>query len=265
MSEEIKVEGEAPEVEVKQYSETEQQAMSLGWKPKDQFEGDESDFRSAKDFIERGEMIGRIRSQSKQIQNVEQALRHITEQNTKVFANGYNQAIAALKAERRQALADGDLVAAEDIADKIESAKEEANVVVRQAQAPAANIPRVDPEHQAWVDANPWYQDRVMRNFADSMAKEFIHANQGQVTANEVRAFVAKTVKEEFQHRFTKVQGAPNPDSEGRGTTTKSETTVSTSKVKQGMSEDEVRIMKTLMKSTGMTEKEYLKMYSEAR
>jgi len=265
MDEEIKVEASEEDNDAPQYSQTEQDAMNLGWKPKDQFEGDESDFRSARDFIERGEMIGRIRTQSKQIQNVEQALRHVTENSKQVYANGYNQAIAALKAERRQALADGDHAQAEDLADKIEETKVEQQQAVHAAGAPVQRLQNVDPEHTVWVEQNTWYQDRVMKSFADSIAREFIHQNQGQVSADDVRKFVTKTVKEEFAHRFTKVQPAPNPDGEGRGTTTPRDSSASVGKVKSGMREDEVKIMKTLMKATGMSEKEYLKMYSEAK
>lgn len=248
------------------YSDNELRAMELGWRPKDKFEGSEDDWRSAKDFLERGEMIGKIRSQSKQIQSVEQALKYISTQNARMYSKGYENALAELKTQKRQALADGDAVQADIIAEKIEDLKVEGRAAVNAAAAPAKSIQTEDPEHADWLSQNGWYNNPVMRDFGDSLAVNYINANKGKVSPEQVRDYVSKTVREEFSHRFLKQQatGAPNPDSEGKGT--RSGTGEQRlSKVEAGMSDEEQRIMKTMIKSAGMTKAEYLKMYSDAR
>jgi hypothetical protein len=256
--EEVEVEKEVPEHV--------RQAMELGWKPKDQFEGDPEDFRSAKDFIERGEMIGKIRSTTQQLKKVEDALRHIANQNKAVYANGYDQALKDLKAERREALADGDLVKADDLQERIEETKELKVKAIQEAGRPVQEMAQSNPAHEAWLARNPWYENKVMRKFADALAIEFIHENKGRISEDDVRKYVADTVREQFpQHFDKKVVAAPSPDSEGRGTTRSPVGSDTASKVKAGMSEEERTIMKTLIRATGMTEKEYLKQYSEAR
>jgi len=270
MTEEIKDEPiEKPEtiepVGEETYSDNELRAMELGWKPKDKFEGSEDDWRSAKDFLERGEMIGKIRSQSKQLASVEQALKYISTQNVKMYSKGYDNAMTELKHQKRQALADGDHVAADVIAEKIEDLKVEGRAAVNAAAAPARSITSEDPEHAEWLSRNQWYNNPVMREFADALAVGLINDQKGQISAQQVRDFVSKTVREEFSHRFKQpATSAPNPDGEGRGTRNSSGES-RLSKIKSSMSDDEARIMKTMIKSAGMTEAEYLKMYSEAR
>ena len=38
----------------------EDEARNQGWKPKDEYEGDPTKWRPAKDFVERGELFGKI-------------------------------------------------------------------------------------------------------------------------------------------------------------------------------------------------------------
>jgi len=241
----------------------EEQARSLGWQPKDEFQGNPEDWRSAKDFIERGEMIGRIRSQSQKIQNIENALKHVTTQNANVYANGYKQAISDLKAQRRAALEDGNVVLADDISQQIDATKAEAARAVATAVAPVRNLDAgPDPEHAPWLAQNPWYDNvPTMRRFADAAAIEFVQANAGKVTPAQVRRFISELVRNEFPHRFPK--GAPNPDGEGRGNRGVGPGDQRLSKIESSMTDEQRTIMKTIMRSAGMTKAEYLKQYSE--
>lgn len=262
---EVVVEGNENQEPQIQTNPHEEQARSLGWQPKEDFQGNPEDWRSAKDFIERGEMIGRIRSQSQKIQNIEQALKHVTTQNANVYANGYKQAIEELKVQRRQALVDGDVVAADDISERIDATKAEAAKAVATAVAPVRQLDAgPDPEHETWVQTNPWYDNiPTMRRFADSAAIEFVKVNAGKVTPAQVRRFISELVRNEFPHRFPKNQAAPNPDGEGRGNRGAGQGDQRLSKIESGMSEEQRKIMKTIMQSAGMTKAEYLKMYSE--
>lgn len=258
----------APLPPVVPFSETEVQAAQLGWKPREFFEGRPEDWRSAKDFIERGEMIGRIRSQSQKIQSIEQALKHVTTANAKIYANGYEQAIKDLQVKRREALQDGDIMRAEDLSEQIDATRVEARKAVENAVAPIRELDKQpqgpDPDHVRWAQSNPWYDEiPTMRRFADAAAIEFVKENAGKVTPNQVRKYIGELIREEFPHRFRGAV-APNPDGAGRGNRG-SGGDQRFSKIEAGMSEDETRIMKTLIKSTGMTKAEYLKMYSEAR
>lgn len=257
--------------EAPKYSEKEQQAMSYGWKPKDEWiegGGDPDDWRPARDFLERGEMIGKIRALTKETQETQRALRHTMEQNAKIYKTGYSQAITDLKAERRAALEDGDLLKAEDIKEKIEAT--EAELAKVQTAPKIQDAP--DPAHLAWVEQNPWYQDRVMQKFADALAVEYVTVNKGQVEPDDVRKFVTATVRKEFAHRFEagRVKGAPNPDGNGAQGSTSSKSnsgdTSRLSKIEADMPAEHRQIMNTMLKADPkFTKAEYLKMYAAGR
>jgi len=252
-------------------SEAEVSASSYGWKSKDKWieaGGDPEDWRPAKAFLERGEMIGKIRSLSKEAQETKFALQKIAEQNKKIYENGYKQALNDLKAERRTALEQGDLVKADELEDKIDAAKAEITKLSSQPAVPQAQ--QVDPAHVEWVQANPWYNDPVMQNFADGLAREFVRVNGGQVQPDDVRKYVSATVRKEFKHRFEpeQVKGAPNPDSSSTRTGGNKSGGLSSnlSKIEADMPDEHRQIMKTMLKmDPKFTKEEYLKMYVSGR
>lgn len=265
-------EGQQPTNEP-QYTETELRAMELGWMDEDQWveEGhDKSTHRSAREFLERGEMIGKIRAAERELQQTKQAIDHLAKQQKAIYERGYETAIADLKAQRKAALQEGDVVLADELGDKIEETRASLNKVRATPNTPVQ--PQVDPEFYQWLEANSWYNDKVLQKFADSVGMEYVAQAQAQgstFTNADVRDFVTKTVKKEFAHRFSKaserkVTGAPNPDGEGR-TSGKERGNDTLSKVRSGLSEDERQIMKTIIRATGMSEAEYLKMYSSVQ
>ena len=261
--------------ETRQLTPNEERASSLGWKPLADWEAegnDPEDWKPAKVFLEHGDMIGKIRQQSRELGEAQQALRFASQQHQKVYEKGYNAALTQLRAEKRAALAEGDLVKADQIDEKIDQTKDELNQARYAASVTnqqAAKIqPGPDPEHVEWVQRNPWYNDRIMSKFADALAIEYIQINNGQVTPNQVRDFVEKEVKKEFPQRFKPAtKAAPNPDGEGRATSRNQSgngVSAKLAQVKAGMTDEQRQIMKTMVKATGMTEQKYLEMYSQA-
>lgn len=254
-------------------SERETQAMSFGWKPKDEWVeggGDPEDWRPARDFLERGEMIGKIRSLTKEAAETQRALRHTMEQNNKIYQTGYTNAINDLKQERKAALQDGDLVLADEISEKIDAVKEK----LQETKVSVPQLPaQQDPEHVEWLQRNAWYEkDVVLQEFADAVAKKYVRDKQGRVEPNDVRKFVETTVKKEFAHRFEAgkpVRAAQSPDGNGsRATGSKSDSgdTSRLSKIEADMPEHHKVIMRTMLKADPkFTKAEYLKMYVGGR
>lgn len=250
---------------VEQPNPAEEQARALGWRPKEEFEGNPDEWRSAREFLERGQMIGKLRSNDRQIRQLEDSIKHIVGQTQRAYANGYDAAIKDLKDQKREALAEGDLVKAEEIADKIEDVKLEKDRAMQVAARPVQTRP--DPEHESWLEVNPWYENRKMAAWADQAAKDFINERRGQVSPHEVRVYIHNLVRQDFPEKFAgskKTTGAPSPDGESRSNNRGStQTTQRFSKIESDMSETDRQIMKTVMRSANMTKEEYLKMYSE--
>jgi hypothetical protein len=76
-----------------QYTETELRAMEMGWKPKDQWEGDPNEHRSAKEYIDRGELLGKLKQQGSELRELKAMVSTLSEHNRKVHAEAYRQAI----------------------------------------------------------------------------------------------------------------------------------------------------------------------------
>lgn len=259
------------------HSEHETRAASLGWMPKEEWVASgkpESDWKPAKVFLDHGDMIGKIRSQNRELDEMRKALSFANNQNTQVFEKGYQQALVELRQERRAALAAGDLVKADEIDERIDATKDQITKIQQNnaalARAAAPKQPQVDPEHLEWVQQNSWYNtDKTLAKFADAEAVRFIEENAGNVTAAQVRKHVEQEVRKEFPERTgnTRPKAAPSPDGDSsRGATGRNSTSSLDSKLSRAKSEmtDEQRsIMKTIMKSTGMSEKKYLELYSQ--
>lgn len=254
---EVKVEVTEPVQEVaqeKQYTEIELKAIDQGWIPKDDFDGDPSEFIDAPEFVRRGELFDKIEAQNKTVKRLEKALVAFKEHHTKVKEAEYNRALKALQDERRRLLVEGEHDRAFAIEDKIEEVKLEKEQIVREAQSEPITDESYTAEFQSWVGRNDWYEsNRVMRKAADALGLDY--HQQGYSPADVLR-MVERDIKKEFADKFVKKQPV---------STVEPSTRSSTKADSFRMSEDETRIMRQIVASGVMTEAEYIKELKRTR
>lgn len=237
----------------RQYTEIELKAIDQGWIPKEEFDGDDSEFIDAPEFVRRGELFTKIEKQSKELKAVREALKALGEHHSKVKEMEYERAMRALKAERRQATIDGDHERALALEDKIDEIKQEKDLVVSEARkSVAVQEPEgYTPEFQSWVNRNPWYEtNRTMRATADALGKELYR--EGHSPA-EVLELVEQEIRKEFSSKFVKPAAArPSAvDASTRGNTKKDDFT---------LSEEERTVMRKIVAATpGYTEADYIR------
>jgi hypothetical protein len=246
--------------ETVQVSEAESIALEQGWVPKDQWKGNPDDWRPAKEFNDRGELFTRIKSQSKELSELRQAMTFLTEQQRKQFDAGYQQAVLSLKSARNAALEEGDMIKAQQITDKLDEVKDQHRAT--QVNPRPVVAPEPTPAFKAWFNTNNWYtKDKVLTKYADAVGFEFKNENP-ECTEAEMLAHVSKNIRKEFPNRF-QPKGPPSPDGEGRNGAKSTEPSNSAFKsVENGMTEEQRTIMKTILKSTGMTKEQYFKQYA---
>jgi hypothetical protein len=228
-------EGTPPE-----YTEVEQRAMEMGWRPKTEFSGDENDFIDAKEFVSRKPLFDRIEHQSKQLKRVTQTLDALKTHYTKVQETEFNRALAALKQERKAALTDGDGDKFDKLDDEIKVVESQIHEVRQAAQVVTTNE---SPEvFQKWVSKNNWYTSTdSMRLYADKVGLD-LHASG--VPPEDVLVRVEQAVRKEFPHKFTNPNKELAPE-------------VGNSRVPAGkrsggefqLSDQERQVMNTLIKS----------------
>lgn len=242
------VQESVPVVE-KQTDPYESQAREQGWRPKEEFEGDISKWKEPKEFVERGELFGKIDTLGKELKETRKALKMLQEHHTKVKETEYKRAVDELKALQKRHLeegnSDGYLEASELLTDL--KAEQKAREAVQQA-APA----QVDPRFTSWVDANPWYtKDQEMRDYADVVGLGYANKNPG-VDPEEVLKYVTVQVKSHFKDKFQNPNRVRPSAVEGNSTPTPS------NKSSFELTDDERRVMNTFVRQNILTKEEYI-------
>lgn len=227
----------------------EDEARAQGWKPKEEYEGDPNKWRPAKDFVERGELFGKIDHLGKELKETRKAMKMLQEHHTKVKETEYKRAVDELKALQKKHLLEGNsdeyLETTELLTDL--KAEQKAREVAAQT-APQ----QPDPRFISWVDSNRWYKaDAEMREYADVVGMGYANKNPG-LDPEEVLEYVTAQVKARFKDKFQNPNR--NKPSAVEGTSTAS----SPKKESFELTDDEKRVMHTFVRQNLMTKEEYI-------
>lgn len=236
---------ENQEQEQKQPSPIEQKALEQGWRPRDEFDGDENDFIDAREFVRRGELFSKIEHQNKELKNVRQALDAFKIHHSKVKEAEYNRALKTLQDARKQAFVDGEHDRAFAIEERIEEIKTEKDDIVREAQPVATD----NQEFTEWTARNRWYStDADLREEADAIG---IGYHQKGKSPTEVLALVEKRIKQIYPDKFTNERSKqPNKvESPSRG---------GSRAESFPMDDTERTIMRKIVSTGAMTEQQYI-------
>src|SRR3990167_8325856 len=270
MTEEVKEEKVVIEESVKEvvdetpeYSAAEQAAMEQGWLPKEDWEEagrDPDEWRSAREFNDRGEFFKTIHQQKREMKARAAAIDSLKKHHQFVFDQAYRKAKAELKKERREAFQNEDLDKVETIEEQMEQLD---NEHVQKKQELVQPVPTSPAEFELWRDRNAWYdRDEELRDYADFAGLTYARKNPG-VPSVEVLEHVNKEVKKKFPEKFGLKKSAPNAVSAVDRTRSgrKSEPAYE-------LNELETKIMKDLVSQGVMTKEQYikeLKQYKEGK
>jgi hypothetical protein len=263
MSEELNLPaGDAPEqtqVETPQHTETELKAMEMGWRPKDEFSGNDDEFIDAKEFVRRAPLFDKIEQQGRQLKNTIKALESFKQHYTKVKEVEYERALTTLKAQRKEAMVEGDPDRFEQLDEQIKGVEKEADQIRAAHDTPLVREEApVAPEWKNFQARNKWY-DTVgyMREYADEVGKD-LH-KRGMSPAEVLKA-VEAAVRKEFPQKFTNPNKASAPDVEGSSTPAKRGSTE-----KFELNDVERQIMNNLVRAKVLTKEEYINDLKKAK
>lgn len=193
-------------------TEIEQRASDQGWVPEDQWEGDPSAWRPAKEFLDRGELFKKIDDQNRTIKEMRRTLDDLAKHHSQVAAVEYKRALESLKAQKKEALLEQDADKVVDIDERMEAVRE-AQRNIQQVRVPQP-APELNPIFVSWKERNPWYDNnQAMRERADAIGNT-LHG----VSPTEILNEVERRIKKEFPQRFenparqraTAVEGSTN-------------------------------------------------------
>ena len=247
-------------------SPLEQKALHEGWKPKDQWEGDPDEWRDARSYLDRGELLKKISAANKEQKELRKAMSAMKEHNLKLAEARAKEEMLALRQEKIAALENQDAARVVELDDAIIAKKDD--IAELSAKAKSQELEQAEgvahPEFQAWIEDNEWYATNAgMRGYADAVGTEYARANPS-IPPSKVLKYVADKVKEEFKigKPVVKEQSRPSAvlDSNVRTGSTTTKKGASSALI-NSMSEQERQVMNTLVKGGHITEEKYLEDY----
>lgn len=244
---------DAPEVtseqSTPQISEMEQQAREQGWKPKSEWTGDPSKWRNSQEFVERGELYGKIDTMGRDLKDTKKALKMLQEHHAKLKEVEYNKAVQELRAVQKKNLEEGNSDAYLETTELLTDLKAEQKArEIYQEVAPQA----VDPRFTAWVSANKWYEsNKEMQEYANIIGQGYAKQHP-DIDPVDVLRYVTSEVRSKYKDKFV------NPNRSKPGMVEGSGPTGTTPKKAFEMSEEEHKVMNTFIRQKIMTREEYV-------
>ena len=239
-------------------SPTETTAREQGWVSKEEWVADGKDedaWRPAKEFVDRGELYKSIHSTKRELKQTQAALGALQKHHAYVFEKAQKAALEELKREKRIAIKNEDFQKLEEVEESIEELTEQQKTEALEFQKEQQTVqtqPDVHPDFAAWQSDNAWYtKDDELRDYADFKGIRYTQNNPG-IAPQKVLEYVTKEVKKQFPEKFGQKKAAPNavlPVNKNNPSR----------KVVQDddLTETELEIMKELVDSGVLTEKQY--------
>lgn len=227
----------------------EEEAKAQGWRKKEEFHGDPNKWKPAKEFVERGELFGKIDTMGRELKETKKALRMLQDHHAQVKQVEYNKALVELKALQKKHLEEGNsdgYLETSDLLTDLKAEQKARQVVVETTPQ------QIDPRFIQWIDNNKWYEkEPEMRRYADMIGQGYAAQNPG-IDPEDVLVFVTKEIKTKYKDKFV------NPNREKPSSVSSSSTT-SVSADTFSLSEDEKKVMNTFIRNGVMTKEEYIK------
>lgn len=233
-----------------EYTDSEKRAMEQGWVPEDQWNGS-GRWRSAEDFLDRGELFSKIDEVKRRAERAERTLDDLKKHHQKVRETEFKRAITYLRAQKAEAVEAGDGERVVEIDERIDEAKAEFTEQQESAKQDV-QTPEPNPLFTSWMNRNGWYSaDKVMKGFADEVAERLVVAGVRDHT--EILREVERRVKREYPEKFE------NPNRSKASA-------VESSGAKGGdsrkdsfqLTPEETQVMNRLVKANVMTKEEYI-------
>lgn len=245
MSENIPQEGQ--QEQAPEYTPVQEQALSQGWVPKDDYKGDPEKWVDAAEFLRRGELFAKIEHQNKELKDVKRALQEITKHHRQVSEIEYKRALDTLRAQKKTALEEGDadaVIAAEEAIDAVKEHQRAAQFEPQVEQSGDAH-----PEFVEWKNKNSWYEnDPDLNAWANGLAPRYV--SQG-LSPSQVLQKLSEEVKVKFPNKFQNPRQSRPSAVEGGGPR-------GTSSSSFQLTPEERRVMQTFVRQGVMTEEQYI-------
>lgn len=181
-------EGDETDTQTNDVDPIEALAAEMGWAPKDQFRGDEADWKPAGEFIKAGRDINR--SMARELRGVREEVTRIARTSAQMTADKIAERDAYWEGVHAKAVEDGDNVTAKRAVDEMVKLKVSTPVADTTPPETTDFIER----HKSWFGTDPLATTRAKR-LAEELAKD------GYDTAEQLKQ-VERAIRKEFPEHF---------------------------------------------------------------
>ena len=196
-------------------NEYETVAREKGWRPKEEFDGDDDSWVDAQEFVKRQPLFDKIKSQSKKMKELEKTVESLAKHYQITMKQAKDKALAELRAERVEAIELGEVAKVEEIDQRISDVKK-----VPEPVAPSNVLPA---EVEAFVEEQKdWFnKNQEMTDFAVAYNEALLKKNPGELEKSLSETL--KAVKRAYPEHFANTRRTNPPTVEGATTVTKND------------------------------------------
>ncbi len=202
-------------------TEIETLAMESGWSPKADWRGDGGEeWIDAPEFVRQGttRLKKTLAKQDKQLvgmKTLEDTLGEVKEHMIGVDKRAYDKAVKDLKVKQREAVEEGDTEKYDDVQSDIDDLDKEA--VSSQTKA-NNNVPVRDPDFDAWIVDNKWYNtDVFLTSKADAEIGPTVRRMYPDLIGRPLYDMIAEQVRGAYPEKFGKSSRTRPSSVEGAG------------------------------------------------
>lgn len=195
-------------------SDTEARARAMGWRPKDEFRGPEEKWRSAEEFVKRGE--DELPILRERLKDTTRRLSEIEAKSAADLAKVERMAIAAVQRQRaeldaqyqaamRHAVANADTERYDQLSRDRVAAVQKFDAQIAEANQPrrgSTNPPQVQATVDSWVQQNAWFdRDPTLNTVACAALSDFEKEAPGRSLEENLK-LVSSYVRDKFPEKF---------------------------------------------------------------
>lgn len=257
-NQEINISNDNAEQLKQQEPTVEDLAKEKGWRPKEEYNGDPRNWRSAEVFLALEEPIKKIENLAKELKEQKKANQYLLDHHQKVKESEFKRAYEFLKSEKKQAYEQGDVDKVIEIDEKIAQFRETQKQQKEIVEFKDPDEPETHPEFQSWVSKNDWYnKNSEMRETADALGMKHAQNNPSKSPVevlNWVEGQIKKLYKDEFSNPNRSKPSAVEGVSSGSGKQTSKDDSYSFS----DLNEEEKNVIRTFERQ-GLFSKDFTK------
>ena len=194
--------------DIENQTNIEEKAKQKGWKPLSEFEGDETTFVEAKEFLSREPLLETIRDLKKHIktqrESTDRDMQLISTQFAQMSEQAYKRALTDLEAQRDLAIEDKDTSAIRKLDSEIDTIKEDHKKQVDVSKQVAQRKQQQEPtlEMQQWRKDNTWFDtEQEMQDEAVAIGVGYLAKNPNK-TQVEMLKHVTDRIKKIYPEKF---------------------------------------------------------------